>query len=179
MNDCRAHLNISRECSAAFLFGQTEQPQCAQFDLSRLGLLVSMSDKKCVSEIGKLGMRLKIIIVAGFASGGGHWSVQYFAISGLYLSVTFGPHMAVYFRGAIFRRDRKGLSRVKKRFAQAFIATLDECAEAESASKIRSDGRPERTPAVGRRLPHASAPWQCLYFLPEPHGQGWLRPTLG
>src|SRR5579862_97199 len=24
-----------------------------------------------------------------------------------------------------------------------------------------------------------SAPWQCLYFLPEPHGQGSLRPTLG
>lgn len=22
-------------------------------------------------------------------------------------------------------------------------------------------------------------PWQCLYFLPEPQGQGWLRPTLG
>src|SRR5579885_455392 len=21
-------------------------------------------------------------------------------------------------------------------------------------------------------------PWQCLYFLPEPHGQGSLRPTL-
>src|SRR5215469_13245464 len=23
-----------------------------------------------------------------------------------------------------------------------------------------------------------SAPWQCLYFLPEPQGQGSLRPTL-
>src|SRR5690606_4125974 len=22
-------------------------------------------------------------------------------------------------------------------------------------------------------------PWQCLYFLPLPHGQGSLRPTLG
>ncbi len=25
---------------------------------------------------------------------------------------------------------------------------------------------------------YASAPWQCLSFLPEPQGQGWLRPTL-
>ena len=24
-----------------------------------------------------------------------------------------------------------------------------------------------------------SLPWQCLYFLPEPQGQGSLRPTLG
>src|SRR4051812_6297277 len=24
---------------------------------------------------------------------------------------------------------------------------------------------------------HASAPWQRLYFLPEPHGQGSFRPT--
>src|ERR1019366_1571355 len=31
------------------------------------------------------------------------------------------------------------------------------------------------------RLAHllpARVPWQCLYFLPEPHGQGSLRPTL-
>src|SRR5579862_7112155 len=26
--------------------------------------------------------------------------------------------------------------------------------------------------------PHAYLPWQCLYFLPEPHGQSSLRPTL-
>src|SRR6185312_4454000 len=25
---------------------------------------------------------------------------------------------------------------------------------------------------------YASWPWQCLYFLPEPQGQGSLRPTL-
>src|SRR6202453_2969241 len=25
---------------------------------------------------------------------------------------------------------------------------------------------------------HAYFPWQCLYFLPEPHGQSSLRPTL-
>src|SRR5829696_2164404 len=24
----------------------------------------------------------------------------------------------------------------------------------------------------------AAAPWQSLYFLPEPQGQGWLRPTF-
>src|SRR5580658_4666204 len=26
--------------------------------------------------------------------------------------------------------------------------------------------------------PHAYLPWQCLNFLPEPHGQASLRPTL-
>src|SRR6266516_7714718 len=31
--------------------------------------------------------------------------------------------------------------------------------------------------AVPKRA-HANRPWQCLYFLPEPHGQGSLRPTL-
>ena len=25
---------------------------------------------------------------------------------------------------------------------------------------------------------YANRPWQCLYFLPEPHGQTSLRPTL-
>ena len=25
----------------------------------------------------------------------------------------------------------------------------------------------------------AARPQQCLYFLPLPHGQGWLHPTLG
>src|SRR5262245_28152351 len=25
---------------------------------------------------------------------------------------------------------------------------------------------------------YANRPWQCLYFLPEPHGQASLRPTL-
>src|SRR5215510_12711739 len=29
---------------------------------------------------------------------------------------------------------------------------------------------------LGRLQPNL--PWQCLYFLPEPHGQGSLRPTL-
>src|SRR6478752_5100980 len=31
---------------------------------------------------------------------------------------------------------------------------------------------------TGRYSTLESAPWQCLYFLPEPHGQGSLRPTL-
>ena len=29
------------------------------------------------------------------------------------------------------------------------------------------------------RSAYASLPWQCLYFLPLPHGQGSLRPTFG
>src|ERR1700694_2221658 len=32
--------------------------------------------------------------------------------------------------------------------------------------------------AGSRRRSHVNRPWQCLYFLPEPHGQGSLRPTL-
>src|SRR6185369_11256158 len=27
-------------------------------------------------------------------------------------------------------------------------------------------------------LRHVNLPWQCLYFLPEPQGQGSLRPTF-
>src|SRR3954469_4374218 len=33
-------------------------------------------------------------------------------------------------------------------------------------------------PAKAGEAPHASRPWQCLYFLPEPQGQSSLRPTL-
>ncbi len=29
------------------------------------------------------------------------------------------------------------------------------------------------------QAPAAAAPWHFLYFLPEPHGHGSLRPTLG
>ena len=29
------------------------------------------------------------------------------------------------------------------------------------------------------RVGQAICPWQCLYFLPLPQGQGSLRPTLG
>src|SRR6185312_360482 len=36
--------------------------------------------------------------------------------------------------------------------------------------------RRDPLPAGERQL---SAPWQCLYFLPDPHGHGSLRPTLG
>ena len=34
---------------------------------------------------------------------------------------------------------------------------------------------------IGRSIPagcYTSTPWQCLYFLPEPHGHTSLRPTL-
>src|SRR5713226_2805079 len=45
-------------------------------------------------------------------------------------------------------------------------------------------GRGKSPAGPDMRLPtrpgaaHANRPWQCLYFLPEPHGQGSLRPTL-
>src|SRR5260370_12036269 len=35
-----------------------------------------------------------------------------------------------------------------------------------------------RAKSAPLRSPHAYLPWQCLYFLPEPHGQSSLRPTL-
>ena len=37
------------------------------------------------------------------------------------------------------------------------------------------DGEGGRWAGQGRGV---AAPWQSLYFLPEPHGQGWLRPTF-
>src|SRR3978361_318851 len=40
-----------------------------------------------------------------------------------------------------------------------------------------SSGRRSRTRWPGRLL-YAYRPWQCLYFLPEPHGQSSLRPIL-
>ena len=33
------------------------------------------------------------------------------------------------------------------------------------------------TPDVGPTRAYTKAPWQCLYFFPEPQGQGSLRPT--
>ena len=33
--------------------------------------------------------------------------------------------------------------------------------------------------SVLRYVGHANFPWHCLYFLPEPQGQGLFRPTLG
>ena len=45
------------------------------------------------------------------------------------------------------------------------------------------DGRIAATRVLDqRRIPlpdQFSLPWQCLYFLPLPQGQGSLRPTLG
>src|SRR6266516_3227564 len=45
----------------------------------------------------------------------------------------------------------------------------------------RAEGKPRSVPrdcAMPSGEAHANRPWQCLYFLPEPHGQGSLRPTL-
>ncbi len=33
--------------------------------------------------------------------------------------------------------------------------------------------------AIGKERVGSDRPWQCLYFFPLPHGQEWLRPTLG
>ena len=49
-----------------------------------------------------------------------------------------------------------------------------DCVAALRARSLRSALRSE-----GGEKRQLSAPWQCLYFLPEPHGQGSLRPTLG
>src|ERR1700727_2158454 len=38
--------------------------------------------------------------------------------------------------------------------------------------------RTEKVLAGAYRLLQAYLPWQCLYFLPEPHGQSSLRPIL-
>src|SRR5512146_2242312 len=37
---------------------------------------------------------------------------------------------------------------------------------------------PPRDPQPRDRL-YAAAPWHFLYFFPDPHGQGSLRPTFG
>src|SRR5260370_13930898 len=49
------------------------------------------------------------------------------------------------------------------------------------ATPCRAEGKPRSVPCDRARPSgeaHANRPWQCLYFLPEPHGQGSLRPTL-
>ena len=51
------------------------------------------------------------------------------------------------------------------------------------ATRRRRDGKITESSGQGRLLPCVlsyarwvlRAPWQCLYFLPEPHGQGELR----
>src|SRR5262249_10609264 len=56
-----------------------------------------------------------------------------------------------------------------------------------AAGTIKECGRHDRHEGPRRACLHRqwvrystleSAPWQCLYFLPEPQGQGSLRPTL-
>ena len=48
----------------------------------------------------------------------------------------------------------------------------------------RHPGSPAQPKPLGRRMyahfaeVYTNAPWQCLNFLPEPHGQGALRPTF-
>src|SRR5229473_7979894 len=49
------------------------------------------------------------------------------------------------------------------------------------ATRCRAEVKPRSVPCDCARPSgeaHANRPWQCLYFLPEPHGQGSLRPTL-
>ena len=47
-------------------------------------------------------------------------------------------------------------------------------------ARRRRPGRaaPDPAPAGSLPSPQLSLPWQCLYFLPEPQGQGSLRPDL-
>ena len=43
----------------------------------------------------------------------------------------------------------------------------------QAGERVGASGRSGKS-ATGRQ---ATWPWQCLYFLPEPHGQGSFRPT--
>jgi hypothetical protein len=54
------------------------------------------------------------------------------------------------------------------------------CANAMNPGRARrcSDPWIPALPPVGGDEGYANAPWQCLYFLPEPQGQVSLRPTL-
>ena len=42
-------------------------------------------------------------------------------------------------------------------------------------SLFRRTAEPEAEPSAA---PYVNLPWQCLYFLPEPHGHGSLRPIF-
>ena len=56
----------------------------------------------------------------------------------------------------------------------------DCCRERGCAARNR-EGANGRAPLRARLILYPSAPrapWQCLYFLPEPHGHGSLRPTF-
>ena len=58
----------------------------------------------------------------------------------------------------------------------------DLVADAHGAPPVTSPLAGDSRPRSGRSVPSAAGhpyrPWQCLYFLPEPHGQASLRPTL-
>jgi len=55
-----------------------------------------------------------------------------------------------------------------------------------AVDRFAFEGAPERLEVVGLGAPHddfdartyARRPWHCLNFLPDPHGQGSLRPTF-
>ena len=49
----------------------------------------------------------------------------------------------------------------------------------DAAARIAERRRHHQEGGAGALTLHSeSAPWQCLNFLPDPHGQGSLRPTL-
>src|SRR6478609_6458991 len=62
---------------------------------------------------------------------------------------------------------------------RAMVAASEAC---EPLSRVGAISAPELGPVdrLGSGVPlpgYASCPWQCLYFLPDPHGQGALRLT--
>ena len=63
-------------------------------------------------------------------------------------------------------RDRQQRFRRGRRVADGHLeAANDAGVRADLRADDSSDGQPSR-------------PWQCLYFLPDPHGHGSLRPTF-
>ena len=67
---------------------------------------------------------------------------------------------------------RAGRAGRRRTSGRAGISASDE--DAASASRRLVSSR-----AVAIRPPPRPAPWHFLYFLPEPHGHGSLRPTFG
>src|SRR6185312_55558 len=57
-----------------------------------------------------------------------------------------------------------------ERTAWPVLSQTVKCARAQRARRVWAQAT--------RSFPLDSEPWQFLYFLPEPHGQGSLRPTL-
>ena len=60
-----------------------------------------------------------------------------------------------------------------------FLSTQGYAVQVEAISPDAGDGLWRLRGVKGDAPAQAvsNAPWQCLYFLPEPHGQGSLRPT--